>query len=243
MRLFLAALAATQPVITDEKPLYALQSFMDGEKAILFSLNLVGNENFLLDSGAYTFMNSYKGEFTKEVIEEYLQRYIDFIKKYNIKYFFNLDLDTIIGIEETKKMRIRMEKEIGRPCIPVFHKIMGLDMFKELCQQYDYIAIGTIGDYKKNPRVLKQLNKIARQYNCKIHGLGYTPSDIKEYGFYSVDSTTWLNGAKYGLVAYFNGKRIVQRRKEGYRSKSHKQINKQHNLGEYIKYQEYLRRF
>lgn len=242
MRMFLAGLCTAKELITNEKPLYALQSFMDGEKAILYSLGVVGNENFLLDSGAYTFMNSYKGEITKKVIDEYLDRYIEFVKKYNIKYFFNLDLDTIIGIEETKKLRHRLEKGVGRRSIPVFHKIMGLDMFKELCKEYDYVAIGTIGDFLKNKLILKKMNMIAREYKCKVHGLGFTPKDVEKYGFYSVDSTSWLSGGRFGQLILFNGKGLVKYKKTGCRAKDYKQINK-HNLKEYIKYQEYLRRY
>ena len=28
---------------------------------------------------------------------EYLQRYIDFINKYDVKYFFELDIDAVVG--------------------------------------------------------------------------------------------------------------------------------------------------
>lgn len=242
MRLYLAGFHTVKGFRTTEQPLYILQSFMDGEDAILYSLGIVGRENFLLDSGAYTFMNSYKGEITEKVIDEYLDRYINFVKKYNIKYFFNLDLDTIIGIEKTKQLRHRLEKAVGRNSIPVFHKIMGLDMYKELCRDYSYIAIGTIGDFKKRPDVLKQMNLIAKKYNCKVHGLGFTPNDVEKFGFYSVDSTSWLSGGRFGQLIIFNGKRLVKHKKEGCRAKDYKQINK-HNLKEYIKYQEYLRRY
>lgn len=242
MKMFLAGLSTAKEIISDEKPLYALQSFMDGEKAILYSLSIVGNENFLLDSGAYTFMNSYKGEITKKVIDEYLEKYINFIKKYNIKYFFNLDLDTIVGIEETKKLRDLLEKKTNKKCIPVFHKCMGLDTYNKLTKQYDYIAIGTIQDFRKYPKVIKKMNYIAKQNNCKVHGLGFTPKDVEKYGFYSVDSTSWLSGGRFGQLIIFDGKGLVKYKKKGCRAKDYKQINK-HNLKEYIKYQEYLRRY
>lgn len=242
MKMYFAGLYTIKNIITDEKPLYALQSFMDGETAILYSLSLVGNENFLLDSGAYTFMNSYKGEITEEVIEKYLEKYIDFINKYNIKYFFNLDLDTIIGIDKTKELRIKLEKNTGKKSIPVFHKIMGLDIYKELCKEYDYIAIGTIGDFRKSPNILKQMNRIAKKYNCKVHGLGFTPNDVEKYGFYSVDSTSWLSGGRFGQLIQFNNNRLVKYKKINCRAKDYKQINK-HNFNEYIKYQKYLRRY
>ncbi len=78
-----------------------------------------------------------------------------------------------------------------------------------------------------------------RTYKCKVHGLGFTPQNVKEYGFYSVDSTTWLNGGKFGIVIKFNGEGLKKYAKRDCRAKNYKQINK-HNLEEYIKYQKYL---
>ena len=54
---------------------------------------------FLLDSGAFTFMSSYKG---KVNWKEYIDRYADFIIKNDIKYFFELDIDVLIGYEKAK---------------------------------------------------------------------------------------------------------------------------------------------
>ena len=52
---------------------------------------------FLLDSGAFTFMNSNK---KNEDIKSYLDSYIDFINKYDIKYFFELDLIQLVGLKK-----------------------------------------------------------------------------------------------------------------------------------------------
>ena len=37
-------------------------------------------------------------------LDEYIQKYIDFINKYNIKYFFEMDLDHMIGYDNVKKI-------------------------------------------------------------------------------------------------------------------------------------------
>ena len=68
-------------------------------------------EMFLLDSGAFTFMNSQKGKID---FDEYLTRYINFINKYDIKYFFELDVDSIVGYEKVKQLRKRLENETGK---------------------------------------------------------------------------------------------------------------------------------
>ena len=54
-----------------------------------------------------------------------------------------------------------------------------------------------------NKKVLKQMLKIAHSYGTKVHGLGYTKLtnlNTQEIPFYSVDSTSWLSGARFGRV-------------------------------------------
>lgn len=46
----------------------------------------------------------------------------------------------------------------------------------------------------------------AHRNKCKIHGLGYTSlRNLPYVNFDSVDSTSWLSGAKYGAMCRFNG--------------------------------------
>ena len=59
-------------------------------------------KDFLLDSGAFTFMQNTK---TKINWDEYVERYAKFIKDNNIKHFFELDIDSIVGIEEVERLR------------------------------------------------------------------------------------------------------------------------------------------
>ena len=61
---------------------------------------------FLLDSGAFTFMNN-----SKSVdFDLYLDKYIDFIIEKNIKYFFELDIDSIVGYKKVLQLRERLER-------------------------------------------------------------------------------------------------------------------------------------
>ena len=59
-------------------------------------------KSFMLDSGAFTFMNNCKKNINWY---EYIDQYIDFINRNNIDLFFELDIDGIVGYEEVKKMR------------------------------------------------------------------------------------------------------------------------------------------
>lgn len=131
-------------------------------------------ELFLLDSGAFTFMNGFKGVIDWQ---EYIDKYANFIVKNNIKYFFELDIDALVGHEKVKQYRKYLEKKVGRKCIPVWHKSRGLDEWKKLTKEYDYVAIGGIVTKEIKPEEYKfftPLLEIARKNKCKVHGLGFT---------------------------------------------------------------------
>lgn len=241
MKFYFAGYASMYNYIKDlSKPLYVLQSFVEGEKLCLLSLNLVGNENFMLDSGAFTMMQQKKKGQVNYNLNDYLEKYIYFVNKYKIKYFYNLDLERVVGIEETKKLTNKINSRCHTKCIQVFHKELGLDYFKNLVKKEDYIAIGTISDFRNHYHILKQLTKIARENECKIHGLGFTPKKVNEGVFNSVDSTSWLKTTAFGNYIFFKNNYIESIKKNNRRiSLSYRDLIR-HNYKEYLKYQYYL---
>ena len=195
---------------------------------------------FLLDSGAFTFMNSQKGKID---FDEYLTRYINFINKYDIKYFFELDVDSIVGYEKVKQLRKRLENETGKKCIPVWHKSRGKEEYLKMCEEYDYVAIGGIvtkeitkEQYSFFPWFINEAHK----RGCKIHGLGFTDTNLlQKYHFDSVDSTAWLSGSRFEHVYYFdNG---VMKNKTPQRDKKtvHYKLIDEQNVNEWLKFQRY----
>lgn len=209
-------LAGTYAITNENKNIvkkskYILESFYyikDWQIPLIKDFDL-----FLLDSGAFTFMNNLKkGENVD--FEAYLKRYIEFINKYDIKYFFELDIDSVVGYEEVKQLRKILEKETNKKCIPVWHKSRGLEEWKKLTKEYDYVAIGGIvtKEIKPNEHIIfKPLLEIARKNKCKVHGLGYTNlNGIKKYKFYSVDSTSWKSGNRFGSLYLFKNNELIK---------------------------------
>jgi hypothetical protein len=41
---------------------------------------------------------------------------------------------------------------------------------------------------------------------------------METFPFYSVDSTAWLSGGKYGVYSYFDGRKIVTRAQSEWRN-------------------------
>lgn len=199
---------------------------------------------FLLDSGAFTFMsNTKKGKINWK---EYIDKYIEFINKYDIKYFFELDIDVIVGYENVKKITKYIEERTQKKVIPVWHKSRGLEEWKRLTKEYEYVAIGGIVTKEIKPKEQKYftpLLEIAKKNNCKVHGLGYTNlKGLEKYKFYSVDSTSWKSGNRFGTLYLFENNKLKQIKKpENKRMITGEYYGKVEEFvfNEWIKYQKY----
>lgn len=201
-------------------------------------------KSFLLDSGAFTFMTSQKGK--KVDWQQYVIDYGKFVKTHDIKFFFELDIDPIVGLQEVERLRNILEIEAGRKCIPVWHKSRGLEYWNKMVENYEYVAIGGIvtQEIKRSQYdVFLPLLKTARQNNCKVHGLGFTNlKGMEKYKFYSVDSTSWLSGNKFGAVYLFNGKTMIKQSKQPGQRVLTGQIAI-HNFKEWVKFAKYAEKF
>jgi hypothetical protein len=195
---------------------------------------------FLLDSGAYTFLANSK---KTACWEDYIEKYANFIKQNNIKNYFELDIDSVIGYENVKKYRNFLEKKTGQKCIPVWHKSRGIEEFRKMCSEYSYVAIGGIVAReitKENYKYLPILIREAHKRGAKVHGLGFTSTkELKKIHFDTVDSTNWSYG-RYGHHWVFTEKKdmVMYTRMEGKRCKDVKNLQA-HNLLEWKKFQEY----
>lgn len=196
------------PIIEEYHP-YILESFYYADSDTERLLPLFGD--FLLDSGAFTFMMNSK---VKVDWQEYIERYAEFINRNKIQKFFELDIDAVVGYEKVLEYRKLLEGLTNRQCIPVWHKSRGIEEFKRMCDEYGYISIGGIvakeikpDQYKAFPSMIKEAHK----RGCKIHGLGFTNlSLLPKIHFDSVDSTAWTTGNRFGFVYRFNGKTMVK---------------------------------
>lgn len=200
--------------------------------------------SFLLDSGAFTFMSQAKNH--QVDWDEYIEEYAEFINKNDIKLFFELDIDSIVGIEEVERLRAKLEKLTGKKSIPVWHVSRGHDYWLKMVKEYEYVAIGGIVTKEIKPKhypIFKQLIKEAHAQNCKVHGLGFTNlKGLTKYKFDSVDSTAWLSGNRFGSVYKFNGITMIKiDKKEGQRIKNKKTA--MNNFIKWLKFCKYAEKY
>lgn len=223
--------------ITTYRP-YILESFYYCDEDTERLLPYFGD--FLLDSGAFTFM---QGKGGNPDWDDYVARYADFINRNKVEKYFELDIDVVVGYEKVKQIRARLERLTGKPCIPVWHLSRGMDEYRGMCRDYDYVAIGGIvsgeitkDKYKAFPALIAEAHK----HNAKIHGLGFTNlALLPHYHFDSVDSTAWTTGNRFGFLYYFDGKTMVKKdAPKGHRICASREAAL-NNYTEWIKFQKY----
>jgi len=204
-------------------------------------------KSFMLDSGAFTLMQQKKKGVKNDINwREFAVEYSEFINKHEIDLFFELDLDHVIGLKETEKLRKIIELRTGKQPIPVFHKgTRDKEYFKAMTKDYPYVAIGgLVGKIiaQKGFKYLPWFTDTAHENGAKIHGLGFTPMNILDYNFDSVDSTSWL-GCKFGNIYSLNneGGITTHSAPKGKRTVNYKIVDK-HNLGVWMAWQHILDR-
>lgn len=201
-------------------------------------------DRFLLDSGAFTFI---VGDKSKQVNwDEYVDQYAAFVKEHNVRRYFELDIDVIVGYDRVKQLRTRLESQVGWPSIPVWHKGRGKAEFLKSCESHKYVAIGGIVSKEIRPNeydVFPWFIRQAHEKGAKIHGLGFTSlAGLTRCHFDSVDSATWLVGDRFSNICRFEcvkGKwSMTQKHLYGKRCKDVAKL-RQFNFNQWVRFQEY----
>lgn len=164
------------------------------------------SNNMLIDSGAFTFQ---KGNIDMNKLKKYMEEYLHFVKKEHsnslINGFFEMDIDGIIGYDNVLSYREKLF-ELSDKIIPVWHKSLGLDEYKRMCREYDYISVSCVNNRDIKPENYKHFVKYAHNRGCKIHGLGMTQRKIlNKVPFDTVDSSSWQKIVRFGR---YKGKKL-----------------------------------
>lgn len=165
------------------------------------------SELVLIDSGAHTFQFG-----THVNWEEYTKEYAEFIKRFdrpNVVGYFEMDVENVIGYDKVLYLRNILEKVTDK-IIPVWHPLRGIDEYEKMCKQYSgkVIAIGGFKGTDIRDDQFLMFIKVARKYNCKVHCLGMTRTEVLDkVPFDYTDSSSWNAQARFGGIGHGTFKR------------------------------------
>lgn len=242
MILHFAGIESQQKLINKYKPPHVLFSFASANEACTSYISSPHCKGYLLDSGAFSFLQGKK----HVDFDRYVDEYIDFINALKVDHFFEMDIDKIVGLPKVEEFRRRIESRTGKQPIPVFHRERGKEYFMDMCKHYPYVAIGgmTMGAIRNQyNKVLPWFIETAHEYGAKIHGLGFTDfGHVERCRFDTVDSTSWIVGGKFGNIYEIRDGYPKQKtlRKAGHKCNG-EAIN-EYNLKLWLEYSKYLER-
>lgn len=197
-------------------------------------------KRFMLDSGAFTLAISRKGSLDDAELRDYVARYAAFVVEHGVRDYFELDIDHVKGTDWVRRTTDWLERETGVPPIPVWHPCRKARGFEEMCERYQYVAIGTTDIRKQLAKSVRWFTDTAHRYGAKIHGLDYTKLDgLARTGFDSVDSTAWIFSNKSGTTHDFDG-RTIRKRKVPEGKRLVMRNNLLHSLVEWAKFSDYM---
>lgn len=162
------------------------------------------SELVMIDSGAHSFQFGKKVEW-----KSYTEEYSEFIRRFdrpNVIGYFEMDIENIIGYEKVKELRKIIEKATDK-VIPVWHPDRGIEDYEKMCKEYSgrIIAIGGFKNTDIKDDQYLMFIKVARKYNCKVHCLGMTRTNILDkVPFDFTDSASWNQASYFGKIG--NGK-------------------------------------
>lgn len=168
-------------------------------------------DHVFLDSGAFTLMEHKN---TQEEIDKYVEEYAEWLKTHH--QFFHQIAEVDVGsYEKMQAQRKLLRSLVGDKLVEVYHtEYKNEKIIDEIASDGTYIAWG--GSQEEDIKTFNTAYNLNKRLNIfftkatknKIHGFGITsPTVLRKFNFYSVDSTTWSVGARYGVTFIFvNGK-------------------------------------
>ena len=192
--------------------------------------------HLFIDSGAYTYQNDPKyEEYTLEQWEEQIVEYLNWARKHKGQIFAIADLDlqylNSVGYEKVYEWRKKYFEpfmlETGIPVCFIYHED-GLDYWEYMCKRYPYVGLSLAIDKAENgTEQLREMFRIAEKHNTLTQGMASTNTAmLTQYPFYTVDSTTWNVGLKYGEISVWTGTKMTRIKKTEFETKAFPYISK-----------------
>lgn len=123
----------------------------------------------------------------------------------------------VIGDPDATHRNTEVLLGAGLRVLPTFHVGTSWPVLERLCKTYPYLALGGMVPHTKYPdevmRWLIRAFRTAADHGTVFHGFGQTRvATLASLPFYSVDSSAWVSGARFGQMALWDAgrARLVQ---------------------------------
>lgn len=158
-------------------------------------------KSIIIDSGGFTFQSNTNSKLTPD---KFFNQYKNFISKVHemdvVEGIFELDIDNLVGYDKVKEYRSELF-EITDKIIPVWHNTLGLQEYKNMCEEFDFIAIPCVNDNAVKRNAYGRFVRYAHKHNCRVHGLGMLrPSILRKVPFDTCDGTGWFKANRFGKL-------------------------------------------
>lgn len=162
------------------------------------------------DSGAFSAMT------TGAQID--VHQYAEWLLRWRHNFTVHSNLDVVGDPLATARNQAILEDRYGLEPLPVFHAGSPWSELEQLVERYPYIALGGVAKRQYNAKMLMpwmvQCFRIAGT-RSQFHGFGVTDWKLmSSLPWRSVDSTSWMMGARYGSQLIFAHNRLFQTRIE-----------------------------
>lgn len=135
-----------------------------------------------------------------------LEQYMAWLQKWKDCLVVYSNLDVIYNPRQTMENQLIMEREGLKP-LPVFHIQEDWKYLHKYFDNYTYIALGGTANHPKKKKMAAWIRECFKRKpeHVRYHGFGVSsPIIIKEFPWYSLDTTTWLNPIKFPDLALYN---------------------------------------
>lgn len=152
------------------------------------------------DSGAYSAWT--------QGVEVKVKEYAEWLKRWQHLLSVYVNLDVIRDVDATASNQRLLERE-GLAPIPVFHTGSDMSVLDDLAKTYPYIALGGMVGSSGAAclRWSAACMKRTQDQGTVFHGFGQTRKAlIESLPWYSVDSSSWGSGHRFGAVDLWNGR-------------------------------------
>lgn len=170
-------------------------------------------DKLMVDSGAYSYFSAHGEGFAERSDidkdpEEYVREYCEWLTEHEdkIDHYVEMDVAKIVGFDKVQKFRQIFDSYDLNPMY-VYHPCND-ETWEELCKEHDMLGVGS---GKQDFGYVVNRLKIAENHNVDCHLFGFTPTQSNQLhmlnkfdSLYSVDSTSWTAGTRFGLFYYFD---------------------------------------